>query len=105
MIQEFTESNFDSEVIRATVPVLVDFSSKTCGPCRALLPALEQLSAEYKDEIKIGKVDVSLFPLLGAKFGVEMLPTLVFFNNGNVVDRLIGLQPINKIKNAIEEIE
>jgi thioredoxin 1 len=105
MIFEFTETNFDSEVMKATVPVLVDFSSKTCAPCRALLPMLEQLSDEYEEEIKIGKVDVSEFPLLGAKHGVEILPTLLFFNQGNVVDRMVGVQPKSKIQNAIDEIE
>ncbi|MDR0390348.1 MAG: thioredoxin [Planctomycetaceae bacterium] len=105
MIFEFTETNFESEVIQANVPVLVDFCSKTCAPCRALLPMLEQLAEEYEDEVKIGKVDVSVFPLLGAKYGVEILPTLTFFNQGNVVDRMIGVQPKNKIQNAIDEIE
>ncbi|MDR2642737.1 MAG: thioredoxin [Planctomycetaceae bacterium] len=105
MIFEFTETNFDSEVMQAKVPVLVDFSSKTCGPCRALIPMLEQLSDEYNEDIKIGKVDVSLFPLLGAKFGVEMLPTLLFFNQGNVVDRMIGIQSKSKIQNALDAIE
>ncbi|MDR1485149.1 MAG: thioredoxin [Planctomycetaceae bacterium] len=105
MIIEFTETNFDLEVVQAKVPVLVDFSSKTCGPCRAILPMLEQLSDEYKEDVKIGKVDVSVFPLLGAKYGVEMLPTLLFFNQGNVVDRMIGVQPKSKIQNAIDEIE
>jgi thioredoxin 1 len=105
MILEFTETSFESEVIQANVPVLVDFYSKTCAPCRALLPMLEQLSEEYEDEVKIGKVDVSMFPLLGAKYGVEILPTLIFFNQGNVVDRMIGVQPKSKIQNAIDEIE
>jgi thioredoxin 1 len=105
MIPEFTETNFDSEVVQAAVPVLVDFTSKTCAPCRTLMPMLEQLSNEYKGEVKIGKVDVADFPLLGARFGVEMLPTLVFFNQGNVVERMIGIQPKNKIQNVLDDIE
>ncbi|MDR2345424.1 MAG: thioredoxin [Planctomycetaceae bacterium] len=105
MILEFTETNFDLEVIQSQTPVLVDFSSKTCGPCRALLPTLEQLSDDYKEELKIGKVDVASFPMLGAKFGVEILPTLLFFNQGKIVERMIGVQPKTKIQNAIDEIE
>jgi thioredoxin 1 len=105
MIPEFTETNFESEVVKAEVPVLVDFTSKTCAPCRSLMPMLEQLSNEYKGEVKIGKVDVAAFPLLGARFGVEMLPTLVFFNQGNVVERMIGIQPKSKIQNVLDDIE
>jgi thioredoxin 1 len=102
---EITEENFDSEVLSSQVPVLVTFSSKTCAPCRAIVPVLEQLADEYGNNIKIGKVDVGIFPLLGAKFGIEMLPTLVFFNKGNVVERLIGMQTKSKIQDAIDEID
>ncbi|MDR2169697.1 MAG: thioredoxin [Planctomycetaceae bacterium] len=105
MIFEFTEENFDAEVLRSKIPVLVDFASKMCAPCRSILPMLEQLANEYKEDIKIGKVDVSIFPMLGAKFGVEILPTLLFFSDGKVVERMIGVQPKNKIQNAIDEIE
>ncbi|MDR1478165.1 MAG: thioredoxin [Planctomycetaceae bacterium] len=104
MITELTETNFDSEVLGVGDTVLVDFASGTCAPCRAIVPVLEQLSEEYDGEVKIGKVDVGVFPLLGARFGVEMLPTLLFFKQGNVVDKLIGIQSKTKIQNILEEI-
>lgn len=102
---ELTDNNFDQEVITSDVPVLVDFWSPSCSPCRALVPILDDLAEENEGDAKIAKVNVAEFPMLGAKYGVEMLPTLLFFNNGSVVERMVGAQSKEKLQNALDEID
>jgi thioredoxin 1 len=104
-VLELTEADFDRNVLKSTIPVLVDFWSPSCGPCRMLAPVLEELAKENEGDAKIAKVNIAQFPQIGAKFGVEMLPTLLFFNKGNVVERMVGAQPKNKLQNALDEIE
>ncbi|MDR0610059.1 MAG: thioredoxin [Planctomycetaceae bacterium] len=104
-ILELTETDFDRNVLKSTIPVLVDFWSPSCGPCRMLAPVLEELAKDNVGDVKIAKVNIAQFPQIGARFGVEMLPTLLFFNKGNVVERMVGAQPKNKLQNALDEIE
>lgn len=104
-ILELTETDFDRNVLKSTIPVLVDFWSPSCGPCRMLAPVLEELAKENVGDAKIAKVNIAQFPQIGARFSVEMLPTLLFFNKGNVVERMVGAQPKNKLQNALDEIE
>ncbi|MDR2116386.1 MAG: thioredoxin [Planctomycetaceae bacterium] len=104
-ILELTETDFDRNVLKSTIPVLVDFWSPSCLPCRMLVPVLEELAKENAGEIRIAKVNMAEFPQIGAKYGVDMLPTLLFFNNGNVVERMVGSQSKNKLQNALDEIE
>ncbi|MDR2757147.1 MAG: thioredoxin [Planctomycetaceae bacterium] len=104
-ILELTETNFDRNVLKSTIPVLVDFWSPSCGPCRMLAPVLEELAKENAGDAKIAKINIEQFPQIGAQFGVEMLPTLLFFNKGNVVERMVGAQSKNKLQNALDEIE
>lgn len=105
VIQELTDKNFDQEVLSSDIPVLVDFWSPSCGPCRALVPVLEELATENEGDAKIAKVNVADFPLLGAKYGVEMLPTLIFFSQGTIKERMSGAQPKNKLQDALDEID
>jgi thioredoxin 1 len=105
LVLELTETDFDRNVLKSTIPVLVDFWSPSCGPCRMLAPVLEELAKENEGDAKIAKINIAQFPQIGAKFGVEMLPTLLFFNKGNVVERMVGAQPKNKLQNALDEIE
>lgn len=104
-VLELTEGLFDQEVLQADVPVLVDFWSPSCMPCRSLVPILEELAEENQGDAKIAKINVAECPALGAKYGVEMLPTLLFFNEGQVVERMVGVQSVDKIQNALDEIE
>ncbi|MDR3199427.1 MAG: thioredoxin [Planctomycetaceae bacterium] len=103
-ILELTATNFDRNVLESTIPVLVDFWSPSCAPCRMLVPVLEELAKENAGEARIAKVNITEFPQIGAKYDVEMLPTLLFFNNGNVVERMVGSQSKNKLQNALDEI-
>lgn len=104
-VQELTDAVFETEVLKSEIPVLVDFWSPTCGPCRMLVPVLEELAEVNDGDAKIVKVNVADFPMLGAKYGVDMLPTILFFSDGNVVERMVGAQSKDKLQDALDEIE
>lgn len=86
-----TDKNFE-EVIKGDLPVLVDFSASWCGPCKMMSPIIEELSNEYEGKIVIGKMDVDSNVETPAKYGIRSIPTLLFFKNGEIVDRLVGAQ-------------
>ncbi len=90
MAIELTEETFDQHVLNETKPVLVDFWAEWCGPCRLIAPVLEELSNEYKDKAVIAKVSVDDNPTITEKYKVINIPTMLFFKNGVVVDKLIG---------------
>lgn len=85
-----TDANFETEVLRGNVPVVVDFWAEWCGPCRLVDPVLDELAAEYGDRIKVTKLNVDENPTTSAKFGVRSIPTIMFFKGGQLVDRVIG---------------
>jgi thioredoxin 1 len=86
----FTDDNFQNEVLASDQPVLVDFWAAWCGPCRAIAPAVEQLAAEYKGKLKVGKLDIDAHQNVPQKYGVMSIPTLLLFKNGQVADQVIG---------------
>ena len=94
---EFTDANFDTEVIKSELPVLVDFWAPWCGPCRMIGPSVEALSNEYVGKFKIGKLNSDENPDVSAKFGSRAIPTLLIFKNGEVVNQLVGALPKDKI--------
>ncbi len=87
-------ADFDREVLKTSVPVLVDFFSTMCPPCRALAPHLDQMAVEFGSCIKILKVNVDEEPALAAQYGVTAVPTLVWFHEGRVVERTLGADPV-----------
>ena len=103
-IAELNESNFDT-ILQAKVPVLVDFWSPTCVPCRTLAPILEELAEENENDATIVKVNTAQSPALVGRFGIDTLPTLLFFYQGNVVERMVGVQSKHKLQSALDEIE
>ncbi len=93
MALEFTNENFQQEVIESDIPVLVDFWAVWCGPCKMLTPTIEQLSSEYEGKVKIGKVNVDENQELAAQYGIMSIPTIMIFKDGQVVEQFIGVQP------------
>jgi len=99
---EFTDSNFDKEVLESDVPVLVDFWAEWCGPCKMIAPSVEELANELEGKAKIGKVDVDNNQQVASKFGIRSIPSLLIFKNGEVVDQIIGAVPKNQIQSKLE---
>ncbi|PRR75842.1 thioredoxin [Neomoorella humiferrea] len=97
------EANFKAEVLEAQVPVLVDFWAVWCGPCRMIAPLVEELAEEYKDRMKVGKLNVDEYQGLAAEYGIMSIPTLLLFKNGQVVTRMVGYQAKNKLVQVIEK--
>jgi thioredoxin 1 len=101
---EVTETNFVDTVVKSDIPVLVDFWSPTCQPCRMLAPVIDALASENKGEYKFAKVNVYDAPQVGAQYGVDMLPTILFFHEGRVVERMLGVQDKDKLQETLDEI-
>ena len=89
---EITDANFE-EIISGDQPVLVDFWAEWCGPCKMIGPVVEQMAAEYEGKAIIGKVDVDSNPSVAQAFGIRSIPTLLFFKDGQIVDKQIGAVP------------
>ena len=96
-----TDSNFESEVLKSSLPVLVDFWSPTCMPCKQIAPVIDELATEYKGKVKISKANVQDAQEVSAKFGIRSIPTLMLIKNGEVIDQIIGAVPKSKIEELL----
>ena len=97
---EFNDQNFDSDVLKAETPVLVDFWAVWCGPCKAIAPIVEEIANDFSGKVKVGKMDVDSNNQVAMRYGIRSIPTLLLFNNGEVVDQVIG----NVGKDSIESM-
>ena len=101
---EVTDYTFENEVMSCPGPVLVDCWAPWCGPCRSLAPVLEQLASEYKGRLKIAKLDTDDNPKTAMKYNIQSIPTMLLFNNGQQVDRLVGALPKQEIERKLAAV-
>ena len=103
VIELHDEENFNSDVLNSDLPVLVDFWAEWCGPCKTLGPALEEISEEMKDKIKVVKINIDDNPTTPQNFNVRGIPTLLIFNNGKVIAEKVGALPKSMLSEWIKE--
>src|SRR4029450_8443321 len=99
-----TDATFDSEVLKSSKPVLVDFWAEWCGPCKMIAPLLEELATEYTGKLTIGKVNIDESQELAGKFRINSIPTLLFFKGGQVVDQVVGARSKKDFKAKIDQL-
>ncbi len=98
---EVGSDQFESEVVNSAMPVLVDFWAAWCGPCKMLAPILDQIAEDFAGKAKIVKVNVDIERALASKFAIQGIPTLLLFKGGQVVDKMVGVQPKNVIADKL----
>lgn len=101
---EFTDANFEAEVIKSDKPVLVDFWAPWCGPCKMIAPIVEEIAHEYSDKLKVGKLNTDDNQQIAAKFGVMSIPTLMIFKGGEPVERIVGAQAKETLTTKIDAV-
>ncbi|RPG58267.1 MAG: thioredoxin [Flavobacteriales bacterium TMED191] len=104
MAKEFTTENFTKEVLEANLPVLVDFWAEWCGPCRMISPLIDELHADFKDQAVIGKVNVDSESDISAKYGITSIPTLLFFKDGEIVDKHVGSASKSQLEDKLKSL-
>lgn len=102
-VKEFTDANFESEVLKSPVPVLVDFWAEWCMPCRNLAPVVESVAKKFGPNAKVGKIDIDAHKEVSMKYGITAIPTLIVFKGGQVVSKLVGYQKEDKLAAALTE--
>lgn len=102
MALEFTDANFQNEVISNDQLTVVDFWAEWCGPCRAIGPVVEELAKEYEGQVKVGKLNVDNNPDVSVKYGITSIPAILFIKNGEVVDKQIGAVPKSVLDQKIK---
>lgn len=101
---EFNEQNFEQEVLKSDIPVVVDFWATWCQPCLKLGPLLEEVASEYAGKVKFGKLNIEDEQAIASKYGVLSIPTLLYIKNGEVKNQTVGLLPKKKIVKALEKV-
>lgn len=101
---EINDSSFESEIIKADKPSVVDFWAPWCGPCKAIGPVIEDLAGTYGGQVKFTKCNVDDNPLTPGKFGIKAIPTLIFFKDGKVVDQITGMVAKSKLEESIKKV-
>ena len=98
-----SDDTFEDEVVKADIPVLVDFWAEWCAPCKMIAPIVEDLADEFNGKVKFAKLDVDTNPKVATTYGIRGIPTLLIFNGGSPVDQIVGAVPKSVIKRRLEE--
>ena len=104
-VVEFTDTNFESEVLQSDQPVLVDFWAEWCMPCRMLAPTIDKIADAYEGKVKVGKVDTDSCREVAMKYQISAIPTVILFKNGQVAQKFVGLKQEREFKEAIDGLE
>ena len=102
-IANVTDASFETDVLKSSQPVLIDFWATWCGPCRAIAPVVEQLAGEYAGKVKVVKVNIDENPKTPTQYDVRSIPTLLMFKDGKVVDQIVGAVPKPKIEELVKK--
>jgi thioredoxin 1 len=103
-IVTLTDVNFSEQVLKSSTPVLVDFWAEWCGPCKMIAPVLDELAGEYGGKVKIGKVNIDDHQQLAINYGINSIPTLLFFKNGQVADQIVGMRSKRDLKASFDRV-
>ena len=104
MALEFTDANFDELVLKSDVPVIVDLWAVWCGPCRMVGPIVEEIGNEYRGQAIVGKLDVDNNPEIARRYSIRNIPTILFFKNGEIVDKQVGAVPKQVLVEKLEKL-
>jgi len=102
--QAVSDGDFKKEVLESDVPVLVDFWATWCGPCQVMGPVVDTVAGENEGKVKVLKINVDENPVTPAQYGVRGIPTLILFNKGEIVDRIVGAQPKGSVDNLLKKV-
>ena len=102
--KEFTDDNFETEVIQSTKPVLVDFWAEWCGPCRQIAPTVDEVAAEYEGRAVVGKVNIDHHPEIASEYGIRSIPNLLIFSDGKVQQQIVGAVGKGELSKAINKL-
>ncbi len=103
-IIELSDDDFEEEVLKAKLPIMVDFWAPWCGPCKAIGPTVEDLEKTYGEQMNFVKVNVDENPVTPSKYGIQAIPTLIFFKDGEVVDKITGMVAKEKLEESIKKV-
>ena len=101
---QFTDANFQSEVLESDQPVLVDFWAAWCGPCRAVGPTIEELAKQFDGSVKVGKLNIDENPKAPTGFNIHSIPAVLLFKDGEVVETFVGVQPKERYEQALQQV-
>ena len=103
-VQQITDASFDSDVLQADVPVLIDFWAPWCGPCKAIAPVVDELAKDYAGRLKVVKMNVDDNPNTPSRYGVRSIPNLLLFKGGQVKDQIVGAVPKAVLVKAVDQV-